>query len=324
MRSTQSWHSFCWKDLFCKRPQDFLAACMVYVCVVLPMSAEVRTGFVTKVNSPDSFEVGSMPVTITAQTACSLDVTTIPKNRTNLHSCDTQSIYVGSWVYLDGVFTADHRFVPAQLLTLVVDPLRIINILPIFNFTPPKGILNRDSLSLEKPEHVLPAKGQEYLWWLDGYPMLLNSATQLFSSPESELATNDKHLDYNMKPPHMNHFREDVHPLASPSVLGPDMWVLYHYNSVDASENKGLATRIRVWPDTVTEDEKAYLALFDAAVTPPDYANTKPGCIQFHEGPPISIVPDKKLQDEASRLGETLIPAYQRGLSSTEIGRAHV
>jgi len=96
------------------------------------------------------------------------------------------------------------------------------------------------------------------------------------------------------------------------------MWVLYHYNSVNASENKGLATRIRVWPDTVTEDEKAYLALFDAVVTPPDYANTKPGSIQFHQGRPISIVPDKKLQDEVSRLGETLIPASQRGLSSTD------
>ena len=283
------------------------------------MSAEVRVGFVTKVDAPDSFEVGTLRVNITPQTECVLYGDGKSNVYKGVKSCTTESLYFGTRILLKGDFTKTHVFVPTQLCTFKDEFLDVSDSFSsILGLAPPKGVLIRDPLSLEKPEKMQTAQGKQYLWWLDGYPMLLDSATQLLSSPNSEIATGDRRLTYNMNPPHTKYFEEDVHPLGAPSMLGPDMWVLYHYNSVAASENKGLATRIRVWPDTVTEDEKAYLALFDAVVTPPVYANTKQGSIQFHQGPPISIIADKKLQDEVSRLAETLIPAYQRGLSSTE------
>ena len=291
---------------------------MYLICVVVPtaLSAETIKGFITYIHPAGVFDVGSVHVSFSAQSICRFEDSAIQPEinpKTTPVQCRNGQASVGMFVVLTGEFAKPDTFVATKLEVIRDTTLYVPKALslPLLGMRPPEGILIRDPLAEEWPNLPNDSKASA-TWWIDGYPMTINQQTQLLASRSSELAAGG---GYNINPMHLIHFGHLGHAIRSWKVLGPNMWTLYHYNSASASLNKGVATRIRVWPNTLTAAEKSFLAQYSAKISQPDDTSGDPGTIQFAQGPPIQTVARGTIQDYVSRVGESVVPKYQKQLA---------
>jgi hypothetical protein len=83
---------------------------------------------------------------------------------------------------------------------------------------------------------------------------------------------------------------------------------------------------IRFAPNLLSQDEANFRYVSDPEVQLPDYANHKPGKISWpYKGMldwtvkwTLNILPDQAIQDYVTRVGESLIPQYQKDLSASD------
>lgn len=78
------------------------------------------------------------------------------------------------------------------------------------------------------------------------------------------------------------------------------------------------ALSLTFWPNTVTPDEVKYRDKSEPDIQEPNYATHTPGKIKFHLQWTLTILPDKAVQDYVTRIGQSLIPQYQKDLSASD------
>lgn len=81
------------------------------------------------------------------------------------------------------------------------------------------------------------------------------------------------------------------------------------------------AVSIKFWPNTVTQNEVKYRDKSEPDIQEPNYATRTPGKIKFHGQWTLAILPDKAIQDYVTRVGQSLIPQYQKDLPASDLSK---
>ena len=318
--------SLCWwRTSTSGRLRHLARICVICAFISTVMSAETIKGFITYINPAGGFDLEAVHVTFPLHNLCQFKGSAIQPDRNpkiNSTLCRTERPSVGTFVVLTGRFTKPDNFAATNLEVVRDKALYVPKALapPIVGGRPPEGVLIRDSLAEEWPDIPSDSKASA-TWWLDGYPMTITQRTQLLASNSSKLGAGEGYLGYNVNPLHIIHFGHLGHAVQSSKFLGPNIWSLYHYNSASASQDSCVATRIRVWPNTVTVAEKSFLAQYDAEVSLHGNALTEFGTIQFAHGPTIPMLTDLGISRYIARVGESVVPEYQKNLVTNDAAK---
>jgi hypothetical protein len=290
----------------------------------LSASGQSFDGFVTSINSPREFDVGTSHGEMTGATKCTsvlvYRLLIIPDGwydgaaevyypkprgilaksaekqtayRTGPIKCETTELSVGSRVHLDGGGErSGGTAVPDQIVIYkVVEP-------------PPHGV----ALMEEVPHLNRTTGGWTGRLWLDGYPFLINSKTEMFS------ASDDTGIHYSASPNGAIRVSASIsHRVESPTPGGtsPTQGVWAAYKSTSILDGSLAATELRMWPSGGSQESK-FNAKFAISILPPDYPANMPGEIKLNGNVTAAhLLSVESLQRWVSRLGQELIPKVQ-------------
>lgn len=293
--------------------------------LVLPVSllAETITGFVTRIDSPTEIEIGTMHALITPQTSCIFEA--LPEdNRTNSSTptspCNLSRMTIGSRVKLTGKFAKNSEFIAARLELEIgyVEPCKRCWLMTLHTHAPgdTPGVLVHGALSEESPAITKNAQGWNGTWWIDGYPMEIDTSTRLISSPDSTVLHKLGADVLNGNPLEPKYHIHTVHELRSSRLLSTNTWLFYRAKYKAGYDP--IAGQIILWPNQTSISEKEFLSTYAATVKPPSYPDFTPGSLQYLHGTTIEIVEDQSIATFIDNLGESLVPEYQKRLTSSD------
>jgi hypothetical protein len=307
-------------------------------------AATTLTGFVTRVDSPTEFHVGSLRVVLDGKTQCEtqrlrseirlqyrgllprrsyyqLLSRPVPGTEAAL-PCDVLPLRVGSRVRTVGDRGHGGDTISAAALTLYrVDLERKFST----SWKPPRW--SGGALLEEQPHVSQMGQGWGGTLWLDGYPMRLMPGTKPLAWPDA----GDPELGslFGWGAPLNKYGLVPSDPPASEfsaSLFRTNTWATYR--GTRRSGDHVVLDRIGLWPDRPYAGCKEISDEVAPTIRQPDYANRASGSLVF---PPyhyipfdfstrkriIRIVPDRNAQGYISRLGASLIPQYQARMPGT-------
>ncbi len=275
-------------------------------------------GFVTQLDSPTEFYVGSLRVILNGKTQCEtqdfrsdiqlkrtryfagryyylLQSRPVPKSEVAV-PCNVLSLRVGFRVQAAG-YRGQHdgSFTAAQLIAYKVDIQRKFHT----SWKPREW--TGEALLEEKPQ--VSQTGQKWAGtlWLDGYPMSIGRDTHILPV---ELVG------------------------VSPTLFQTNAWA--EYRGTRRADGHILLDRIGQWPNQPDPFQERYARKVAPTIDPPNYATQTSGSAVFpkpkmslRHNMVLSILPARNVQDYVSRLGTSLIPQYQKALPETDATKVH-
>jgi hypothetical protein len=300
---------------------------LMLVCLLIFPTAALPTtvdAFVTEVKSPTVFQVGALNVALRAQTKCqvrnltafdgffkgwtghlfdpSRDLSATSRSTMKTVPCSTLAIRIGSRVRVEGdVKGVNPTFVATWIIVYAIQ-------------NSPK--LEGGAILEEEPQLHQTAEDWIGTIWADGYPMTLVPQTKLLGAPENARLG----YLYAWKNPRIRAEQLGAEPNSTPFssiVLHANTYVTY--NAMRTADGTITAKQLRLWPNKVGAGETKYLSKFAVMIRDPDYRNHVPGVLKFRHTRNINILPDQLVQEWVSRLGNELIPQYQKNLPQTNV-----
>ena len=307
---------------------------LIYLSLLaLPVSSMAGTlnGFVTQVISSTDFDVGALHVMMSGKTQCETE---------DLHS-DIQLISKPSYsIFAHHYFVLHSRPVPAsarltscQRLPLTVGShIRIlgdarqgsflaklviaynVEIRQTFATDATHSDWEGGALLEETPQVSRTEHGWAGTMWLDGYPMTVTPDTYLQAAP---LGTEMGYRPFRFfDAPEMGAIlSKSSSPAFSATLLRPNTWATYR--GAGRVGGDVLLYQARLWTNQIDIKEKEYWTQLAPLVRTPEYWSHIPGSVRFAHmsaDKVLAILPDQNIQDFVSKLGESLIPQYQKAL----------
>jgi hypothetical protein len=202
----------------------------------------------------------------------------IVNNHTRQYS--NVSLSVGLRVHVDGSFEKKTKRFVAHTVEFVQ--------LEKENIKGPQQIAGI-GLIQETPQLHSDGQGWTGTLWVDGYPLQITENTKL--------------TDGDGKP-------------YSGDKIGTNVWASYKaMRNLDGSIH---VDSISLIANDVDAEEKKFRDRSEAQIDEPDYAKKIPGKIKFHLAWSLDILPDKDVQDYVTRVGQSLIPQYQKELPASD------
>ena len=295
--------------------------------LIMPASSlaidQTTDGFVTRISSAMSFEVGSTHFAMTNATKCSVSLHEgpiyIPNEwygtaevlyprpkgilaariegpvhyRTGSIPCDTKWLHIGSRIRIRGaVKSGTTALAPAE-----------VDIFEIAKHAP-SGVAQVDD-EVSHAEHS-SEEGAGYVW-IDGYPLLVTGQTEIVSAPKD---TAVHYVASGFGPVHVSSSSSRQAPGSrTPSVrLRENDWA--NYGSTLRSDGSLIATRFLIWRSQGDSKEENYIRRFSPHLEMPDYGHHIPGQVFTDSGMESArILPDRGTQGWISRLGAQLVEA---------------
>jgi hypothetical protein len=134
------------------------------------------------------------------------------------------------------------------------------------------------------PQLQNQSSGRAATLWVDGYPLEITPETKLLAA--------------------------DGGPFAAEKV-STNLWA--SYTARRKADEPIIASEIWFAPNTVDAEEQKFRAGTEPKITEPDYAKNTPGKIGKWK-----IIPEKSVQDYVTRVGNSLIPQYQKDLPPSD------
>lgn len=125
--------------------------------------------------------------------------------------------------------------------------------------------------------------------WVDGYPLELTPQTALVGMDGRAL---------------------------TPDQIRTNFWA--DYQATRLSDGTITAQRISLRPNTVDESEKEFLNKFRPRITRPDDVHYIPATIRLPGLPALDLVSDEAINGYVKRVGDSLIPEYQKDLPASD------
>jgi hypothetical protein len=198
----------------------------------------------------------------------------------NFHHQDDLTLHVGSHIHVVGAFEGK----PRSFIATAIQAYH-------FPGSGTKNALAMEGIGLIQETPALHRDGQDWIGtlWVDGYPLLITGKTKLTDGdgkpyPGDKIATN--------------------------------VWA--GYKATRNLDHSIHADSISFTPNQVDAEEKKFRDKSEAQIDEPDYAKKIPGKIKFHWAWSLDILPDKDVQDYVTRVGESLIPQYQKDLPDSD------
>ncbi len=299
-------------------------AALAFILMGTAADAETVDGFVTRIDSPTEFNVGTLHVVIDGKTQCIATKTylgppgpdrnpnitryfvhSLGKNRRNI-PCNTKHIAQYSRIHLYGFRESSNGdFIAYKLTSYNI-------VLDISNTKLNDGIVLEEDPIWSKSKPGLIGK-----IWMDGYPIFITPQTLLLPEPTDTTFRFGFHftkIAAHAELPSKTQFSSAV-PLRE------NTCVVFHSDRTLSGHTT--ATKLQFWPNWIDAKEKMYDKKFITKIQAPDYSEGIPGTIQYKGSQPITILPNKEIQAFVSRLGDTLIPAYQKNLLDSDAAKFH-
>ena len=314
------------------------ATALAFVLLGTAANAATVDGFVTKVDSPTEFDVGTSHVVMDGKTQCKTEIlhsiiglkektyAVILAHRyfalqdrlvpSSIQSapCNSLSLKVGDQVQI--VADARHgdgSFWAAQVVRYTV---RIIQSHSTHKW-------RSGALLEERPQISRTEKGWGGTLWLDGYPMSVTPDMDILTA-STGTQMSYRHFELSGSPRMGAVLAPLPLPKISASLWQPNTWATYR--GAGMVNGRVLLYRIRLWPNQINTSEQQFWTKFTPAIHEPDYRNHIPGTVKSphtNADKILRILPDQNVQDFVSKLGTSLIPQYQKDLPESDATKVH-
>ena len=311
-------------------------------------------GFVTQVDSPTDFYVGSLHVMLNGKTRCEtedlhsdiqlktkgfwrhryflLQNRPVPKGEATV-PCNALSLRGGSRVQVAGDRgQQDGSLTAAQLIVYKVDIQRKFS--TSWKFPEWAG----GALLEEQPQVSRTGQGWAGTLWLDGYPMNIAPDTELLTAPDVKqmgIGSLFQWIEPQFKATILR--SKAPAPVFSASLLEPNTWATYR--GARRADGQILLDQIGLWPNRPYSFWEEYPTKFDPrkaapTIQPPNYASHLPGSAVFspfnnipfdfsRRNRVLTILPDRNVQEYISQLAASLMPLYQKDMPETSPTKIH-
>lgn len=107
---------------------------------------------------------------------------------------------------------------------------------------------------------------------------------------------------------------------TNPAVLPPDTWV--KYKAEHQMNGRLVASQIAFYSFGRSDKEQKFAKSSDFKIDPPDYDKGVPGKVHFFAHT-MTILADRQLADHVTKIGESLIPEWQKKLTDNDPAKLH-
>lgn len=267
-------------------------------------------GYVTKVNSPTSFEIDNYLVSRTATQAIEFEN---PNPEINFKPED---IRIGTEMEVRGDYNAETNELKAKKIKINLSQFKK------FKTT---TILSRSPEGIEKTE-----QGWRGTLLADGNLIRIESATQvLFELNKIEKKKLEEQAKQKAKEEKDKKSKEAVNtddddedesvefaPLSSLNDVKAGMLMIYE--GTQQLDGTVLATRVVFIQNETAADELELWNSYRVTEKPADLAAGKAAEIKIEKVGKFKLLPDEAVQNYISRVGQNLIPAYQKTLADND------
>lgn len=297
---------------------SFVALCALF-CTIIPVQilGQSKTkkikirGYITNINSPYSFEIDDYRVS--RDEALILDF----ENQSPDVQFKPEDIRIGTEIEVQGLFNEDTDELKATKVTIDLEQFRKLK-----NTT----VLTRNPDNIEKVEN-----GWQGILWIDGRRLRIEPTTQVLfelnksEKKEAENKAKNKSEKKEVKKEEVSAADEDEftesEPLKSISDVKAGMFATYE--GKEQPDGTILTSRIVFIKNETEKGEANFWKSLKVTEKAPNFIEANPGELKINQIGKFKLLPNKEVQEYVQRLGESLIPAYQKALPDDHPQKIH-
>ena len=296
-----------------RRLVSFVLLCAL-VCTIIPIQTigqsktkkiKIR-GYITNINSPYSFEIDDYRVT--RDESIVLDF----ENQSPEVQFKSEDIRIGTEIEVQGLFNEETDELKATKVSIDLEQFRKLK-----NTT----VLTSSVEGIEKVEN-----GWQGILWADGRRIRIEPTTQvLFELNKSEKKEAKKEAESKTKNKSEKKKEEpakessdeadeftDSEPLKSLSDVKAGMFATYE--GKEQLDGTILAARIVFVKNEMEKGEANFWKSLKLTEKAPNFIEANPGELKIGKVGKFKLLPNKEVQEYVQRIGNSLIPAYQKAL----------
>ena len=267
-------------------------------------------GYITRINSPTSFEIDDYRVT--KDEALVLEF----ENQDNGDvKFKPEDIRVGTEIEVQGMFNDETDELTATSVSIDLDQFRALRNTTILT-SPPGGI--------ERLE-----KSWQGTFWADGRRIRIEPATLvLFELNRSERKAakqgpkddkkdkKDKAEKADAAPNEAAEDEPETEPLKDLSEVKAGMYATYE--GVEQPDGTVLASKVTFVKNELEKGEGNFWKSLKTKEKAPNFTEGNPGELSIKQIGKFKLLPSKEVQEYVQRLGQSLIPEYQKRLADND------
>ncbi len=266
-------------------------------------------GYITKINSPTSFEIDDYRVT--RDEALVLDFENVDNGDVKFKPED---IRVGTEIEVQGMFNDETDELTASKVSIDLDQFRVLRNTTILAATP-SGI--------EKAE-----KGWQGTFWADGRRIKIEPTTLLLfelnktekkaakEGPKKEKDKKDAEAAPSDAAANTAAEEPETEPIKDLSDVKAGMYATYE--GKEQPDGTILASKVTFVKNELEKGEGNFWKSLKIKEKAPNFIEGNPGELSIKQIGKFKLLPNKEVQDYVQRLGNSLIPAYQKNLPDND------
>ena len=280
---------------------SFLAAVVFAAVISTEISAAVKQvkihGYITNIISPTVFEIDDVKVSRSETLTFNLE------NQDATLQFKPENIRVGTEIEVQGMLDDQTNELKAEKVSIDLDQFRKLKNTTVLSRTP-EGIAKTE-------------KGWNGVFWADGRRIAINETTQvLFELNKSE----QKAVETAAKSPKPKTETETAdedeftgsEPLKDITDVKPGMFATFE--GMEQPDGTILASRIIFTKNELEKGEGNLWKSMKITEKTPNFAQNDPGELKVSSVGKFKLLPNKEVQEYVQRVGQSLIPAYQKNL----------
>lgn len=281
------------------------AIILCQIVLAFPLSPKVKEikirGYITSLNSPTSFEIEDYRITRDASLQLELD------NQTAGVSFKPEDLRVGTLVEVRGQFNDETNELKLTKIKIDLRQFRELNVTTILE---------------NKPAELNKVEGDKWrgIVVADGRRIRIEPETQVFfklnktEKKEAEKPAKEKKTESAPDNDDETTAAEEAvgaGPLTSLADIGPG--VILTYAGKEQPDGTVLATKATFVKNEMSKGEKNLWKQVQVKEKPANFIEGKPGELKVG-GAKYKVLPNQEVQDYVNRIGQSLIPSYQKNL----------
>jgi len=265
-------------------------------------------GYITNVVSPTVFEIDDVKVSRSESLIFNLE------NQDAAVQFKPENIRVGTEIEVEGMLDAETNELKASKVTVDLDQFRKLKNTTVLSRTP-EGIVKGE-------------KGWSGIFWADGRQIRINETTQvLFELNKSEQkAVETAAKNPKAKTPSETANADDdefgnSEPLKDISDVKAGMFATFE--GIEQPDGAILASRIIFVKNELEKGEGNLWKSLKLTEKTPNFTEGEPGELKVSSVGKFKLLPNKEVQDYVERIGQSLVPAYQKNLADDDPQKIH-
>jgi hypothetical protein len=253
-------------------------------------------GYITEVTSPTSFEIDDYRITRDESVVLEFE------NQSKDVLFRPEDVRVGAEVEIQGTLNEETNELKAKKIKIDLEQFRKFKLTSVIS-SPPAGI--------EQTE-----QGWRGTFFADGHRVRVEPTTQvLFKANNAEQKAareRDKKQKASAEQPADDDDEAGAQPLKSLADVTPG--TVMTYEGVEQPDGSVAAERVVFMRNELEKGEAALWKSLKLKEKAPNFSDSQPGELKIDNVGKFKTVPCQEAQDYVARIGQSLVPAYQKAL----------